>query len=73
MMFCLLVSISNIILVRREGFHPLNLLGVILGLSVIGGIVALYFVTNDIYSYPEIEREIMNVVSPIISFCFCYL
>ena len=41
--------------------------------SVIGGIVALYFVTNDIYSYPEIEREIMNVVSPIISFCFCYL
>ncbi len=72
-LFCLLVSISNIILVRREGFHPLNLLGVILGLSVIGGIVALYFVTNDIYSYPEIEREIMNVVSPIISFCFCYL
>ena len=72
-LFCLLVSISNIVLVRREGFHPLNLLGVLLGLAVVGGIAALFLLGYDPYAFSEAERDIMVVISTAISFSFCYL
>ncbi len=41
------VSISNIVLVFKEGLRPMNLLGIILGIAVVGGFFALHYFAND--------------------------
>lgn len=42
----LAVIISNLALIRHEGFRPRNLLGVLLGVLYLGGTAALYFVSG---------------------------
>ena len=43
---CIVLGISNIALIRHEGFRPGNLLSVLLGAFYIGGTVAIYFVSS---------------------------
>ena len=71
--FCLSLSISNIQLVRHEGFSIFNLLGVLLGISVIAGTILMYTFGNDPYMYSEMEQILMIVVNTSVSFAFCYL
>ncbi len=71
--FCLALSISNILLVRHEGFSIFNLLGVLLGISVIAGTILMCIFGNDLYMYSETEQILMIVINTSVSFAFCYL
>lgn len=72
-LFCLLLSISNIQLVRHEGFRINNLLGILLGISVIGSLILMSFLGKDLYSHSEIGRHVRTLIIMSISFIFCYL
>lgn len=71
--FCLAISISNIQLVRHEGFSIFNLLGIILGTLSLVGIVMIYFFGNELYMYSEAQQILMVVINTAVSFLFCYL
>ena len=43
---CIVLGVSNIALIRHEGFRPGNLLSILLGAFYIGGTVAIYFVSD---------------------------
>lgn len=73
MLFCLLLSISNIQLVRREGFRVYNILGVLLGFLVIAGLLLMYFLQLDPYSYPDAQRYLLTIINTAVAFTFCYL
>ncbi len=64
---CLLITISNISLIRHEGLRPKNLLGVLLGGMFVGGTFGLRFLSSMSESY---------ILSYVILFCelmLCYL
>lgn len=71
--FCLMLTISNIQLVRHEGFRVQNLLGLLLGLSVICGVVVMYFLRNNLFMYSEAQQFLMTVINAAVSFTFCYM
>ncbi len=71
-LFCLALSISNIQLVRHEGFRLFNLLGVLLGISAIAGAILMHFLGNEIYLYSETEQILRVVIDTAVSFSFCY-
>ncbi len=73
MAFCILLSISNIILVRHEGFRIHNLLGVLLGFAVVAGLILMYLLRINPYSYPDAERRMLTVIHTGVAFLFCYL
>lgn len=72
-LFCLLLSISNIWLVKREGFGVRNLLGILLGVMVLSGMVILYITGNNRYAYEETAQILLTVINAGVSFAFCYL
>lgn len=72
-LFCLLLSISNIQLVRHEGFGVRNLLGIMLGFMVLAGMVILYISGSNRYAYKETVQMLLTVVNSGVSFAFCYL
>lgn len=73
LLFSLLLSISNIRLVRHEGFRPQNLLGVLLGFAVIIGIVLVHFFGRDLYEYSDGVKILVTVINSAVSFSFSYL
>ena len=75
LLFCLTVSVSNIWLIRHEGFRPQNMLGIALGLAwglaFAGVILFAGFLYSEIdYSVAE---SILYCVMYIISFMECLL
>lgn len=67
---CLLIIISNVSLIRHEGFRPKNLLGVVLGVLIIGGTFIIHHVGKIIN-----ERIIVNTglgANPYIVAAFTY-
>lgn len=70
--FCIALSISNIMLVRHEGFRINNLLGIMLGIAVITGMVLMNFFGRDLYMYSETQQILMVVMNAAVSFIFCY-
>ena len=71
-LFCILLCISNIWLVRHEGFRVQNLLGFMLGVFVIGGIAAMYFVSR-FYNNSIAQELLLLSINAAISFTFCYM
>lgn len=49
LIICLLVCISNIALIRHEGFRTKNLLGVLLGAFYIGGTIGITWLVDFVY------------------------
>lgn len=72
-LFCILLSISNVWLVRHEGFRVQNLLGFLLGILVAGGIAAMYFVGNNIYSGSLTQELLLSTINSAVSVTFCYM
>ena len=72
-LFCILLSISNIRLVRHEGFRVQNLLGFMLGILVVGGIAAMYFVGKYIYSGSLTQELLLSTINSAVSVTFCYM
>lgn len=72
-LFCLLLSISNIQLIRHEGFSVWNMLGIMLGVMSIAGIIIMYLSGSDLYNHPETTQKILIIINSGVSFAFCYL
>lgn len=73
-LFCILLSASNVWLVRHEGFSVYNLLGIMLGILVTGGIASLYFLNVNILSSESVSQELLLfTISSAVSFTFCYM
>ena len=72
LLFCLVLSISNIQLVRHEGFRPQNLLGVLLGLAVFVG-VCMLFLSARFYTGSETTQILLTVINTAVAFTFSYL
>ena len=66
LVLCFAISISNIWLLRHEGFRPQNMLGIALGVLWIGGI----FLTLQSY---YLFREFSESVSARVSYCLAYI
>lgn len=45
---CVLLGISNVALIRHEGFHPHNALSILVAVFYIGGTLAVYFISDAI-------------------------
>ncbi len=71
-LFCIALSVSNIQLVRHEGFSIRNLLGIKLGLAVITGMILMNFFGRDLYMYSETQQILMAVMNAAVSFIYCY-
>ena len=74
--FSLLLCISNISLIRHEGFRPVNLLGIILSFLLVGGVLFIFF--YDFYfmgSYYEliIHELITNIFAAVYLYFECML
>lgn len=72
-LFCIALSISNIQLVRHEGFSIRNLLGIMLGIAVITGMMLMNFFGRDLYMYSEMQQIMTVVMNAAVSFVYCYL
>lgn len=72
LIFAFLLSLSNIVLVRREGFSPRNLLGVLLGLAIIAGIVIMYILGRSSNTENNLQHYLTTVLNTAFSYIFCY-
>ncbi len=72
LIFAFLLSLSNIVLVRREGFSPRNLLGVLLGLALIAGIVIMYILGRSSNTENNLQHYLTTVLNTAFSYIFCY-
>jgi len=66
----LALALSNVQLVRHEGFRPMNLLGFFLGVVMMGGIVALYWLNNHLV-YDSLTTYFVSIFVTI-AFAFVY-
>ena len=66
--FCAALAISNILLILHEGFRPINLLGVFLGIFLIGGLVVIIHYDRGFLENPEVVRRHEIAMSLVTSF-----
>lgn len=66
------LAVSNIQLVRKEGFRPLNLLGILLGVSLIGGIWMIYRLNSSVNYENDVAYHTTTFISIAFAFVFCY-
>ncbi len=75
LLFCLTVSVSNIWLIRHEGFRPQNMLGIALGLAwglAFAGVILFAGILYSEIDY-SVAESILYCVMYIISFMECLL
>ena len=58
LLFSLALIVSNLSLIRHEGFRPVNLLGILLALLVLGGAVVIF--TLDYYASGSLEEVMVH-------------
>ena len=73
LLFCLALSISNIQLVRHEGFRPQNLLGVLLGFFVIAAMSVVHFVDLNLNWFDVSMYDVLTIINMAISFVVGYM
>lgn len=70
--FAAAISVSNVVLIRREGFYVINMLGIFIGLTLAVGAgigIALYY---SRLSFPG-RNEVMNIYSGLFVYFECHL
>lgn len=72
-LICLLIFISNIALIRHEGFRTSNLMSALLGLIYLGGTGALYLISFLLQKYLLIPNGITGNHPLITLFTYCEL
>ena len=73
-LFCAALIISNISLIRHEGFRPQNLLGVVLGvLWLTGTVIYRFFYLQSFVSVDEGYNVAANAISVVLSYFECML
>ena len=66
--FSVALAISNILLIRHEGFRPVNILGIFLGVFLIGGLVLIFLYSRQFSENPEQLRRHKIIMSLVTSF-----
>ena len=74
---CIVLGISNVSLIRHEGFRPKNLLSILLAVFYIGGTAAIYAVSdlmsNTVFVSPSRIFTILNTFIPMfLLLMMCY-
>ena len=72
LIFAFLLSLSNIVLVKREGFTPRNLLGFLLGLALIAGMVLLFILGKSADTENTLQHYLSKVLNTALSYILCY-
>ncbi len=77
LLFSLAVAVSNIALIRHEGFRVQNLLGVIFGFVWFAGVQVLFFAeqigASGSSQYVRMSGAVINVMALVISYFVCML
>lgn len=74
--FSVAVTVSNLVLIRKEGFRPVNLLGVLLGVAWLIGMAVHHFFDSNASGSSEHGRiftSITSAISIVISYFICML
>lgn len=72
--FCLFLIISNLSLIRHEGFRIHNLLGVVLGVVWVSGFIVYQYLENKSFDdISKIYSVLSNGISAVISYFICML
>ena len=71
LLFSLALIVSNLSLIRHEGFRPVNLLGILLALLLLGGEV-LIFALDFAYSGSETEVMLHDLVTNLLASIYLY-
>ncbi len=66
------LAISNIQLVRKEGFRPMNLLGILLGVTLLGGIWTIFRLNSNVSYENDLAYHFTTLLSIAFAFVFCY-
>lgn len=70
--FSLLGAISNLVLIRHEGFRPSNMLGIAVGLLIVGGAALGIWVSYSLLTFP-LRNVLLNVYAGIFVYLECML
>ncbi len=77
LIFCIALSVSNIQLIRKEGFHPANALGILLSFVMIGGIIGAMLISNSFSGGSDMQLKIFDastgIYHSIYAFFECFL
>lgn len=71
LVFSLALCVSNVSLIRREGRRPVNLLGILLSLLIVGGVVFI-FLFDFSFSGSETEVMIHDLIVNLFSAVYIY-
>ena len=70
--FSLLVAVSNLVLIRHEGFRPSNMLGIAVALLIVGGAAFGIWVSYSQLTFP-LRNVLLNVYAGIFVYLECLL
>lgn len=64
LVFVLSLTVSNLVLIKKEGFRPSNMLGIIASFSMLFGIAAIAFIY---FQNQKMKSDILNIIYSVIS------
>lgn len=67
------VSLSNLWLIRHEGFRPVNLLGMIFGITIVAFFCFIIVFSSTGFSGNSFDYKVSNAVDSALQYVFCYL
>lgn len=73
LIFCIALSVSNVQLIRQEGFSPLNALGILLSFAMIGGLVIAIVLSNIFSSGSDLQVRMYSALTGIYSSVYAFL
>ena len=74
--FSITLAVSNVVLIKKEGLRPINILGIFLGFFLIGGLVFIRLYDDSFFIGPEVlgRRELtMSLVTSFYLYFVCMM
>ena len=70
--FSLLLAVSNVVLIRHEGFRPSNMLGIAVALLIVGGAAFGIWMSYSLLTFP-LRNLLLNVYAGLFVYLECLL
>ena len=71
-LFSLVLAVSNLVLIRHEGFRPSNMLGIAVALLIVGGAAFGIWMSYSLLTFP-LRNMLLNVYAGIFVYLECIL